>query len=68
MKKYVKKYVKVPIKTYIELENNANRLLFLESCGVDNWDPGMSISEYEEMNECSLNFKESDISYEIIEE
>lgn len=64
----MKEFVKIPLKRYIELENDSNQLNYLESCGVDNWDPGISISEYEEESGSSMEFKKEDVIYEIIEE
>jgi len=62
------KFVKVPIKRYVQLERNENELLYLQSCGVDNWDPGISVKEYEEETGNSMEFTEDDIAYEIVEE
>ena len=64
----MEKFVKVPLKRYIELENDSNQLNYLESCGVDNWDPGISVSEWEEETGNSMEFTEDDIHYKIIEE
>lgn len=64
----MEKFVRVPIKRYIELENSENELLYLNNCGVDNWDPGISVSEWEEETGNSIKFNEDDIHYKIIEE
>ena len=62
------KYVLVPIDRYIELENNENELLFLQACGVDNFDTGISRKEYcKENNLGEFDFFEEDIRHEIIE-
>ena len=42
-------FVKVPLASYYQLEKDSLRLSFLDSCGVDNWEPGMSMNEYAEM-------------------
>ena len=62
------KFVKVPIERYIQLERHENELLYLHSCGVDNWDSGISISEYEEETGNSMEFTEKDIKHKIVEE
>lgn len=54
------KFVKVPIKRYIELEDAENQLLGLEGAGVDNWD-GYGEAEF-------TKFTEEDITLPIIEE
>lgn len=55
-----KKYVKVPINRYIDLENSESELLALEAQGVDNW-LGYEEAEFSE-------FTEDDITLPIIEE
>lgn len=56
----MERYVKVPIKRYIELENSENQLLELEAQGVDNWH-GYEEAEF-------IEFAEEDITLPIIEE
>lgn len=56
----MEKFVKVPIKRYIELENSENQLLELEALGVDNWH-GYEEAEF-------IVFSEKDITLPIIEE
>lgn len=56
----MEKFVKVPIKRYLELENSESQLLELEGAGVDNW-PGYEECEFEE-------FTEEMITLPIIEE
>lgn len=55
-----KKYVKVPIKRYINLKNLESELLALEAQGVEDW-PGYEEAEFSE-------FTEDDITLPIIEE
>lgn len=58
----MEKFVKVPIKRYLELEESESRLNALESGGVDNWDwYGDSLENLEE-------FTEEMITLPIIEE
>lgn len=64
----MERFVKVPIKRYVELENSENELMYLNDCGVDNWDPGISVSEWEETSGNTMKFTEEEIQYEIIEE
>ena len=54
------KYVQVPIKRYLELEEAESHLLALEAEGVDNW-PGYEECEVDE-------FTEDMIMYPITEE
>lgn len=63
----MEKYIVVPIKRYLELENSENELLYLSDCGVDNWNPGISVKEWEESTGNSMEFTEEDINFEIIE-
>jgi len=60
------RFVKVPIEEYIELEKASLELDFLESCGVDNWEPGVSREEFEQDNDLSLDFSEEDIIHKIL--
>jgi len=64
----MKKFVKVPIEKYIKLQDDSNELYYLECCGVNNWESGVSREEFERDNEISLDFNEEDIIHEIIEE
>ena len=56
------KFVKVPLKEYLSLENSKNKLQALEGGGVDNWE------WYEESLETLEDFTEGDITLPIIEE
>ena len=56
----MKKFVKVPIKKYIELKQAESDLYALEGAGVDNW-CGYDEMEFEE-------YTEDDIILHIIEE
>ena len=56
----MKKFVKVPMERYIELEQAENDLYALERVGLNNWS-GCDEAEFTE-------FKESDIILPIIEE
>jgi hypothetical protein len=53
------KFVKVPIKEYVQLKNDALELASLESAGVDNWCGFDECESYEE-------YTEKDITNEII--
>ena len=44
----MKKYVKILLKTYIDLQRADLELQYLKNCGVDNWDTGISIEEWAE--------------------
>ena len=58
----MKKFVKVPLKEYIQLVNDQNELEALDQNGVDNWGwYGDALKDLEE-------FTESEIGYDIIEE
>ena len=56
----MKKFVKVPIKEYIELKQSESDLCALEGAGVDNW------TWYEEIE--FEEYTEDDIILPIIEE
>ena len=56
----MKKFVKVPIKEYIELKQSESDLCALESAGIDNW-CWYEVAEFEE-------YTEDDIILPIIEE
>jgi hypothetical protein len=68
----MEKFVKIPLKYYLQLEQESLDLCFLESCGVDNWEPGISHDDWakEQGNSCweDLVVTEERINYDIIEE
>ena len=46
----MEKYVRVPLKEYLQLQEDSLELNYLEHCGVDNWEPGISKNEYAQDN------------------
>lgn len=43
--------IEIPIKEYVNLLNTSLYHDYLESAGVDNWNPGYSFEEYLKSNE-----------------
>lgn len=68
----MEKFVKIPLKYYLELEQESLYLCFLESCGVDNWEAGITRDEWakEQGQTCweDMFITEENLNYEIIEE
>lgn len=63
----MEKFVKVPYRDFIEMKEAQDRLLYLESCGVDNWEPGISYGEW--LEEQGINSEDNNIIlYKVIEE
>jgi len=61
------KFVKVPLEQFVQLMEDVLQLNYLESCGVDNWEPGITYSEW--LSEQGISEEEDyTIPYEIIEE
>lgn len=42
----MKKFVKIELREYLQLKKDSLTLNYLESCGVDNWEPGISTDEW----------------------
>ena len=61
----MKKYVKIDLREYLTLQHESLRLNYLEACGVDNWEPGISKRKWMEENGY-IEFTEEDCN--IIEE
>ena len=67
MEENKEKFVKITLKEYIQLLTDSERLNYLECCGVDNWDPGISFKEYlEEQGIEAFSKKEEDYKNIII--